>query len=416
MITRIVIDNFKSLKHVDVRLGAFNLFVGTNASGKSNFLDALRFLQGVGYGFNISEILDGKPKGPASVEWEPIRGGSALALFRNGDPGAEMVGLAAEFSRNGVLGTKYDYSIEFDPRRRCVRRERLTSDDKRVYDSAPTESPTIVNDAEEPVFRARYYRLAPGVRGRKPDLDFEKARPVLHQLARHPETGKEHKQTVEDAALRLANMQRLDVAPAVLRGYSTAQTIGRMGERGENFAALVRSIVADKERASAYCSWLNELRPVEVEEVLTLPGAVNEPMFALRETGRKEPFPAPGLSDGTLRFAAIAAAFFQPDMPEVLTIEEIENGIHPARMRVLLELLRNRAGQAGVQVMATTHSPLLLDWLRPDEWASAFFCRRDPQSGAATIRPLTDIPGFREAARPGHIGELMAEGWMEFAL
>ena len=62
MIDRIVIENFKSLRKVDLSLGRLNLFIGANASGKSNFLDALRVLQGIGDSFTISEILDGKPR------------------------------------------------------------------------------------------------------------------------------------------------------------------------------------------------------------------------------------------------------------------------------------------------------------------------------------------------------------------
>lgn len=81
MIERIVIDNFKSLRRVELSLGRMNLFIGTNASGKSNFLDALRVLQGVGNGFTISEILDGKPKSATSEVWDGIRGGSAKACF-----------------------------------------------------------------------------------------------------------------------------------------------------------------------------------------------------------------------------------------------------------------------------------------------------------------------------------------------
>jgi predicted ATPase len=53
------------------------------------------------------------------------------------------------------------------------------------------------------------------------------------------------------------------------------------------------------------------------------------------------------LSDGTLRFAALTAAFFQPDMPAVLTIEEIENGIHAHRVRLLVELLRSQPYRGG---------------------------------------------------------------------
>ncbi len=81
MITRIEIENFKSLQKVDLALGNLNLFVGTNASGKSNFFDALRLLQGIGYGFTIDEILNGKPKSAGSEVWEGIRGGSERVAF-----------------------------------------------------------------------------------------------------------------------------------------------------------------------------------------------------------------------------------------------------------------------------------------------------------------------------------------------
>ena len=81
VIDRIIVDNFKSLRHVDLSLGRMNLFIGANASGKSNFLDALRVLQGVGNGFTIGEILDGKPKSATSAVWDGIRGGSPKACF-----------------------------------------------------------------------------------------------------------------------------------------------------------------------------------------------------------------------------------------------------------------------------------------------------------------------------------------------
>ncbi len=83
MISELKIGNFKSLESVDLKLGHFNLLVGANASGKSNFLDALRFLQGVGRGLSIREILDGKPQLSESSRWDGIRGGSEFVTFRN---------------------------------------------------------------------------------------------------------------------------------------------------------------------------------------------------------------------------------------------------------------------------------------------------------------------------------------------
>ena len=108
-------------------------------------------------------------------------------------------------------------------------------------------------------------------------------------------------------------------------------------------------------------------------------------MFMLKENGRE--FPAPVLSDGTLRFAALAAAFFQPDMPRLMTIEEIENGIHASRVRVLVELFHRQAEAAKTQIVATTHSPRVLEWLREDDYETTFVCKRDEETGATEIRP-----------------------------
>ena len=86
MIDRIVVENFKSLRRIDLSLGRMNLFVGANASGKSNFLDLLRVLQGIGNGFTFSEILDGKPRSATSAVWDGIRGGSRRACFVGSSP------------------------------------------------------------------------------------------------------------------------------------------------------------------------------------------------------------------------------------------------------------------------------------------------------------------------------------------
>ena len=75
VITHIEISGFKSLEKVSLDLGGLNVFVGTNASGKSKFFDALRVPQGIGYGLTIGEIFDGNFAG----EWETHSSGGAPA-------------------------------------------------------------------------------------------------------------------------------------------------------------------------------------------------------------------------------------------------------------------------------------------------------------------------------------------------
>ncbi len=420
MISTLNIKNFKSLRDVRLELGRLNFFIGTNASGKSNVFDAVRVLQGIGNGFTVGEILDGKPKGATSEVWEPIRGGSAKAAYIK-DPSSSFqieVGVS-ESSADTDKVWEARYGVGFNAENQRVIEEWL-SIDKPIYDSRPLTG--AINYAlpqidprlfTSPTFDVKYFH---GKKGTQPHIQSEPHRTVLSQMTRAlaDRWGKPHTVAAARLSRSFANTQRLDPSPSILRDYSQAQNVARMGEHGENFAALIRTICDDPSAKAAYLTWLKHLRPFEVDDVGILKGAVGELMFQLHEGGRE--FPAPVLSDGTLRFAAIAAAFFQPDMPALLTLEEIENGIHASRLRLLVELLRNRTQKGKTQVVATTHSPIVLAWLQPEEYKHTFFCKRDEDTGESKILPLTEIPHFTEIVKKQPIGDLFAEGWMEAAL
>ena len=175
MIERIRIENFKSLRDVNVTLGRLNLFIGTNASGKSNFFDALRVLQGIGNGFTISEILDGKPKSATSEVWDGSRGGSAKACFAGGAHGSE-VSITVTGKREEKPSQSWEFMIAFSPSEGKVTREKLRVHGE-IYDSEAVTK----NLPGDPVFEVRYYR---GEKGRQPHLKFERSRAVLGQFAK----------------------------------------------------------------------------------------------------------------------------------------------------------------------------------------------------------------------------------------
>lgn len=409
MITQIKIAGFKSLVNIDLTLGAFNLFVGANTSGKSNFFDALRVLQGIGYGFTIDEILNGKPKSAGSEVWEPIRGGSSLVDFVNrmtDEKNAATRTIKFDISLKLLAQTEaINYSIAIAAASGSVHQERLSFGNRMIFDSRGVDE-----RLDEYFLGIKYFRED---RDPQPILKFPKGRPILHQLLRYSDCSESDRQVIESCIQALSNMQRIDPAPAILRDYSQTQIVKRMGERGENFAALLKGIASDEKLRSAYLSWLRQLTPSEVEDITILQGALGEALFAIKEHGNV--YPAPILSDGTLRFAAITAAFFQTDMPDILTIEEIENGIHPSRLRLLLELLKSQSSP-NRQVIATTHSPVALAWLNEKDYATTFFCKKNDQTGASSITPLNNVPRFLEIVRKQPLGDLFTEGWLEGAL
>jgi predicted ATPase len=416
MIERVVIENFKSFRKVDLKLGRLNLFIGANASGKSNFFDALRVLGGIAGGFPLKELFEGGARTVAGGIWPGIRGGLAdsifwasghdrpkpLSVYPRAEP--DQPCRQAEASLRIAIGSASglaDYRIAFSSNG-FTTRENLRKQDREIF----------VFDGFEAYLRrsdGMLVRCNHGpVWGSQLIFAFQTALPGEH------EAFVEHKDFVETWRKHLLNMQFLELRPVILRGYGAAADIQRMGERGENFASLVRHICRDPKRKKAYQSWLAELRPREVDDVIILSGAVGEALFALQEVGRT--FAAPALSEGTLRFAAMTAALFQPEMPNVLAIEQIENGIYGSRLRLLVELLRSQSVAADTQVLATSHSPLVLAWLKPEEFETTFLCRRDEETGETRIVPLTQIPHFQEIIETQSIAELAAEGWFETAI
>lgn len=396
MIERIVIENFESLRKVDLSLGRMNLFIGANATGKSNVLDAFRLLAGIGHGFTIDEILNGKPRRATSEVWERIRGGTEHVCFSGSDGTGEIAievygKWDAGLARNWPEGWEYRISFSSNSRGR-------------------------VTDEYIDTKQLRY---------RHGDLpEFFYANPSLPVLGMEKEIWR-RKVTLDDLSevdisywlLKLAEMfgnaQRIDLIPKELRAYSQVEWAGRMGDHGENFAAVVNLICDEEHTKDAYLAWLRELRPEQIDDVGTKAGAVGDWMFILQENGRT--FPAPVLSEGTLRFAALTAAFFQDSMPGIMMIEEIENGIHPSRIQILLELMRSQAEYRETQVLATTHSATILDWLQEEDYRTTFLCRRDESTGESRICSLADVPHFMDAVRKRPASELFSEGWMEMA-
>lgn len=131
----------------------------------------------------------------------------------------------------------------------------------------------------------------------------------------------------------------------------------------------------------------------EVRQLLTL--VVNE------QEGSK--LPAASLSDGTLRFLTLATLVADPLAERLICIEEPENGIHPAKIADMVDLLRDLAVDADLepgpdnpfrQVIVATHSPAFVQLQNPDDLLFAMEARVRSRSGrplrTLRCRPLYD--------------------------
>ena len=119
-------------------------------------------------------------------------------------------------------------------------------------------------------------------------------------------------------------------------------------------------------------------------------------------------FKLPGwmLSTGTLRVLALLATLRHPQPPPLVLIEEIENGLDPRSIHLLVEEIRTAVLTGLTQVVLTTHSPYLLDLLKLDQLV---LVARNATGEPRFHRPASDA-SLREWAKEFAPGRLYTMG------
>jgi predicted ATPase len=406
--------SFKNFKDATLHLGPLTVLVGTNASGKSNIRDAFRFIHGIARGYTLAEIIGEKWIEGGVLQWKGIRGGTKETAYRGAD------GFTLEVHFEAVDGNKrrsgrYAIAIEglrhgHAPR---VKSERLVIDGRGTYvfDSHPEKDQPVQDQPAHIKVRLRK-NYQEGFRG--PTVALFDNRPVLAQLLSHPDSLPQVREHVQLAISAFASMRFLDLSPDAMRLPSIpGQTV--LGDRGENLSSVLQAICESPVRKRALLEWLRELTPVDVKDFRFQPDAAGRILVALVEDNGHETS-AYSASDGTLRFLAMIAALLGPEPANLYFYEELENGIHPTRLRLLLQLIEQQTSRSGSQVITTTHSPFLLAHLSQRSLAAASLVHRGPSTRGADIMSVMDIPTIREVLKKQDLARLHATGWLENAL
>ena len=200
----------------------------------------------------------------------------------------------------------------------------------------------------------------------------------------------------------LGAMRFLDLSPEAMRKPAfPGQTV--LGDRGENLPSVLENICADQQRRGALAEWLRELTPMDVRGFAFPRDETTGQVHLVIKEGAGHRVSAYSASDGSLRFLAMLAALLGPDPAQVYVFEEIDNGIHPARLRLLVELIESQTERRGLQVITTTHSSEMLGMLGDDSFEKAsLVCRLDDR---AVIRRLAELPNVREHRQEPSAGE-----------
>lgn len=414
-LSEVRLNGFKSYVGSSFALKPLTVMVGSNASGKSNALDALSLLALLAEERSVSDLERG------DEDVAGIRGGlKSAAPF-----GSNLVAVGCTVVYRNV---RYELSVDFDVQGEPeIVNELLVvrepgSKPRTLLHARRSEPGSGIAEVETysgrmpKVFRFLSSRLASAQATTKVPVDSAAREQVVFAC------------NVVLSVLR--NIFVLDPIPGQMRIYSR---IGALPNRhGTSTSALIWELRRDPgawEQVNALLEGLVGSRLVQVDFVEAAyrgQSRAVDVMVALRENFHHsvQLVPADLMSDGTLRYLAITATLLTLGRPKsesgldpvpatrTLVVEEIENGLYPTQAAAVLEVLKRQARGSGVNLLVTTHSPALLDAMTAEDHDGVYVCRRNVR-GESELTRLVDHSNYVSIAASGRVGLSMTLGKFE---
>ncbi|WP_191486603.1 AAA family ATPase [Pseudomonas sp. FEN] len=361
------IDNFKSLVAFRMRLADFTCLVGLNGAGKSTILQALDFLSQ-----QIKGDLSGWLK---NREWKPVDLKSKLSKNSNisFEIKCEFAGKLAtwngSFNRTLLRCTEESWIVDQDAIR--VSDGRVYIHETNVHGSGRGNTGSLINfEYQGSILSALKESLLP-----KSFLAFKRF---------------------------IAGITSLDaLSPQYLRKQARGSQ-GGLGFAGEQLSAFVHQLSPD--RLTTLVAMLKKNYPhLHSIEIKSLNSGWKS--LGIQETYSSGSFStqARHMNDGMLRLMAILAETLSAH--GFMLFDEVENGINSELIEFLLDYL------VGLdrQVMVTTHSPMILNYLEDDIARRGVQLIYKTEDGRTRAIPFFSIPSIAEKLTVMGPGEVFVD-------
>jgi len=380
MITRFHVQNYKALRDVTLDLTPVHVLIGPNDSGKTSILEALAALsRSVDHDLNKSFL----------GRW------AGTELVWRGDPGLKVILSAVTSAVGATPGERhslaYELTVRFDVGGRL----------------AKVAGETLLLDGESKAL----------------DVNVGAHQSCVMQQGNAGEIGRASWQVF--TALRGVQYYRWDARMLALPVAQDMNRRFRMEPSGFGLAMCLDDILGhDRERFSELENRFRKVFPA-VRAIRLMPQpAYKSPLDHTMSVPRLQDADGKGifvdfcdgpqdvaasqLSDGLLLVLAYLAILYLPHPPRLLLLEELESGIHPARLKQVVQIIRDiAAAQQHTQILLTTHSPYAVDHFEPSEVS---LCQK-LDDGSIAVRRLSESKTVREQLDVFSLGEIWsAEG------
>jgi len=326
----ITIKGFKSIASIEnLELRPINLLIGPNGSGKSNFIEVFNFLRAISEGGLQNYLLK-------------ANGANKVLYF--GSKRTETIQIRISFNE-GDRQYRHEIDLHLADNDQMVPQQenvyiyaRINSDGK--LNSEPYEQNIISSGREEA-------GISDPKRWNSGHVKY--IHWVLNRLRPY-----HFHDTSRSSPMRVTSSLN-DNRYFRSDGSNLAAFLYYLRKRHEVTYGLIRRAI---QRAAPF-----------FDDFLLEPLQLNESTIRLewKHKGSDIHFDVSSLSDGTLRFMALATLFLQPDeyRPPVILLDEPEIGLHPYAIGLLAELIQEAS--TTTQVIVATQSPLLLDYFKPED-------------------------------------------------